>query len=76
MLAVSMLNLSVTLCALLVGGMPRLDRSIGSNMGVSGNCCGVLAFGVLVIAGDHISVLCLLKGYAIPDLVPVPVIRG
>ena len=74
-LAVSVLNSSVILCALSVGSMPRLDNSIGSNIGVSGNCCGVLMLGVLVIAGDCLSVVHLLKGYAIPGLVPVPVIR-
>jgi len=75
-LAASVLNSSVTLCASSVGGMPRLDKSIGSNTDVSGNCCEVLALGVLVIAGDRIGVLCLLKGYATPGLVPVPVICG
>jgi len=74
-LAVSMLNSSVTLCASLVGGMPRLDKSIGSNTDVGGNCCGILILGVLVITGDCAGILCLLKGYAIPGLVPVPVMH-
>jgi len=74
-LAVSVLNSSATLCASLVGSMPRLDKSIGSNMDVGGNCCGVLALRVLVIAGDHIGILCLLNGYVTPGLVPVPVIH-
>jgi len=76
MLAASMLNSSVILCALSVGDMPRLDKSIGGNMGVSGNCCGVLTLGVLVIIGDCLGVLCLPKGYAIPGLGPVPDICG
>ena len=71
-LAASVLNSSVTLCASSVGSMPRLNKSISSNMGVSGNCCGVLLLGVLVIAGDCFSVVCLLKGYAIPGLGLVP----
>jgi len=75
-LAASMLNSSVTLCASLVVGMPRLDKSIGSNTDVGGNCCGALALGVLVIAGDCLSVDRLLKGDATPGLGPVPVIRG
>ena len=41
-------------------------------MGVSGNCCGVLLLGVLVIVGDCLGVVHLLKGYAIPGLGPVP----
>jgi len=73
MLAASMLNLSVTLYALSVGGMPRLDKSIGSNTDVCGNCCGVLTLGVLVIAGDCLGVDHLLKGDVTPGLGPVPV---
>jgi len=41
-----------------------LDKFIGSNMDVGGNCCDGLVLGVLVIAGDHLDVICLLKGYA------------
>jgi len=73
-LAASMLNLSVTLCASSVGGMPRLDRSIRSNTDVHGNCCGVLTLGVLVIAGDCLGVNHLLKGDVTPGLGPVPVV--
>jgi len=76
MLAASVLNSSVTLCASLVVGMPRLDKSIRSNMDVSGNRCGVLVLGVLVIAGDCLGVDHLLKGDVTPGLGPVPVIRG
>jgi len=75
MLATSVLNSSVTLCAPSVGSMPRPDKSIGSNMDVDGNCCGVFVLGVLVIAGDRAGVICLLNGYAIPGLVPVPVMH-
>ena len=71
-LAVSVLNLSVTLFASSVGGMPKLSKFISSNTGVGGNCSGVLVLGVLVIAGDHLSVVCLLNGYAIPGLGPAP----
>jgi len=60
-LAASVLNSSVTLFASLVGGMPRLDKSIGSNMDVGGNCC-VLLLGVLVITGVCTGVSRLLKG--------------
>ena len=74
-LAASVLNLSVTLCASSVGGMPRLVRSIGSNTDASGNCCSVLTLGVLVIAGDCLGVDRLLKGDVTPGLGPVPVIR-
>jgi len=56
--------------------MPRLDKSIGSNIDVGGNCCGVLALGVLVIAGDCLGVDRLLKGDVTPGLGPVPVIHG
>ena len=72
-LAPSVLNSSVILCPLLVGGTPRLDKSIGLNTDLGGNCCRVLILGVLVIAGDHVGVAHLLKGYDIPGLVPVPV---
>jgi len=75
-LAASVLNSSVILCASSVGGMPRLDKSIGSNMDVGGNCCGVLVLGVLVITGDCLGVDRLLKGDVTPGLGPVPVIRG
>ena len=74
-LAASVLNSSVTLCASLVGGMPRLDKSIGSNTDVCENCCGALALGVLVIAGDCLGINHLLKGDVTPALGPVPVIR-
>jgi len=59
-LAASMLNSSVTLYASSVGGTPRLDKSIGSNMDI-GSCC-VLLLGVLMIAGVCTGVSCLLKG--------------
>ena len=75
-LAASMLNSSVILCALSVGSMPRLDKSIGLNMDVGRNCCGVLTLGVLVIAGDCLGVNRLLKGDVTPGLSPVPVIHG
>ena len=61
MFAARVLNSSIILCALSVGGMPRLDKSIGGDTGVSGNCCGVLVLGVLVITGDCLGVLCLLN---------------
>jgi len=45
--------------------MPRLDKSIEANT-VSGisSCTLMLVLGVLVITGDHLGVICLLKGYA------------
>jgi len=70
-LAASVLNSSVTLCASSVGGRPRLDKSIGSNMD-TGSCC-VLLLGVLVIAGVSAGVVCLLKGDVIPGLGPLPI---
>jgi len=69
-LAASMLNSSVTLYASSVGGMPRLDKSIGSNIN-AGGCC-VLLLGVLVIAGVCTGVSRLLKGDV---LGPAPVMR-
>jgi len=69
-LAASMLNSSVTLYTSSVGGTPRLDKSIGSNMNVGG-CC-VLLLGVLVIAGVCTGVSHLLKGDV---LGPAPVMR-
>ena len=68
-LAASMLNSSVTLYASLVGGTPRLAKSIGLNMD-TGNCC-VLLLGVLMIAGVCTGVSRLLKGDV---LGPAPVI--
>jgi len=68
-LAASVLNSSVTLYALSVGSIPRLDKSIGSNMNVGG-CC-VLLLGVLVIADVCTGVSRLLKGDV---LGPAPVI--
>jgi len=65
-----MLNSSVTLYASSVGGTPRLDKSIGSNINVGG-CC-VLLLGVLVIAGVCTGVSRLLKGDV---LGPAPVMR-
>ena len=72
-LAASVLNSSVTLCASLVGGMPRLDKSIRSNTDV-GSCC-VLLLGVLVIAGVSAGVVHLLKGDVIPGLGPLPIMH-
>jgi len=72
-LAASMLNSSVILYASLVGGMPRLDKSIGSNMDV-GSCC-VLPLGVLVITSVSAGVVRLLKGNVTPGLGPLPVTR-
>ena len=69
-LAASVLNSSVTLYASLVGGTPRLDKSIGSNMD-TGSCC-VLLLGVLVIAGVCTGVSRLLKGDV---LGPGPIMR-
>ena len=70
-LAASMLNLSVTLYASSVDGMPRLDKSIRSNTDVGGNCC-VLLLGVLVIAGVCTGVSPLLNG---DILGPGPIMR-
>ena len=52
-----------------VGVYPKSARLSGSNVGVGGisGCALVLVLGFLVIAGDRLSVGCLLKGYTSPN---------
>jgi len=50
------LNLSTISVNSLVGGIPRLDKSIGSNTGVSAMSSCALVLWVLVIDGDPLSV--------------------
>ena len=73
--AVSVLNSSIACCVSSVGGMPRLDKSIRSNMVGDRSCCGVLVLGVLVVVGVHAGVAHLLKGDVNPGLGPVPVMH-
>jgi len=72
------LNLSTILVNSSVGGIPRLDKSIGSNTGVGVMNGGVLVLWVLLIDGDPLSVEAgvslllngdslLLNGYAGPN---------
>jgi hypothetical protein len=60
------LNSLMTLWLLSVGDIPRPDKSIRSNTGVGGISCCVLLL-VLVIAGDCLGVVCLLKGLTGPN---------
>ena len=85
----NMLKLSTILVASSVGGIPRLDKSIGSNMGIGmmSDCALVLC--VLVIDGDPLGVEAgvalllngdslLLNGYAgpSPDIWDIGVCTG
>jgi len=65
------LNLSTILVNSSVGVIPRLDKSIGSNMGVGAMSSCVLVLWVLLIDGDPLGVQggipLLLNGYAGPN---------
>jgi len=83
------LKLSTISVALSVGGIPRLDKSIGSNMGIGMMSDCVLVLCVLVINGDPLGVEAgialllngdslLLNGYAgpSPDIQDIGVCTG